>query len=58
MVDPLWIVLVVFVFSQSVYGLVNLLSIPLVHLRRPNLVRADPEDAPRRVVRVLIPVVG
>lgn len=52
------IVLVVFVFTQSTYGVVNLLSIPLVHLRAPNLVRADPDEAPRRVVRVLVPVVG
>lgn len=58
MFDPVGIVFVVFVFTQSVYGLVNLLSIPLVHFREANLVRADPEDAPDRVVRVLIPVVG
>jgi cellulose synthase/poly-beta-1,6-N-acetylglucosamine synthase-like glycosyltransferase len=57
-IDSVWVVLVVFVFTQSVYGVVNLLSIPLVHLRSPNLVRAAPDEAPRRVVRVLVPVVG
>ncbi|MFB6168317.1 MAG: glycosyltransferase family 2 protein [Haloferacaceae archaeon] len=56
-VDLVGVVLVVFVFTQSVYGLVNLLSVPLVHLREPNLVEADPADAPDRVVRVLIPAV-
>lgn len=52
------VVLVVFVFTQLMYGLVNLLSILLVHLRAPNIVRADPEETPHRVVRVLVPVVG